>query len=176
MQNLAKDNTLPISVRIGCLRKYIEYTEVEPKTHNGYNLLSSLIHGRKEPTNDNEGNIMMEKAQIDEAVKYIKNYINDFNYDEILQKQKGNNLIDEYKQQTNNNFKLLILRNYIEQNKSARERLKNFHEVLRKFVDETYHIENDYLYSLDIRKFDIIPEYYKVAADKFMDEELKVSQ
>lgn len=176
MQNLAKDNTLPISVRIGCLRKYIEYTEGEFKTHNGYNLLSSLIHGRNHPTNDNEGSVIMEETQIAEAVKYIKNYINDFNYDEILQKQEGNNLIDEYKQQTNNNFKLLILRNYIEQNKSARERLKNFHEVLRKFVDETYHIENDYLYSLDIRKFDIIPEYYKVAADKFMDEELKVSQ
>lgn len=176
MQNLAKDNTLPISVRIGCLRKYIEYTEVEFKTHNGYNLLSSLIHGRKKPTNDNEGHIMMEKAQIDEAIEYIKHYIGDFDYDEILKKQEGNNLIDEYKQQTNNNFKLLILRNYIEQNKSARERLKNFHEVLRKFVDETYHIENDYLYSLDIRKFDIIPEYYKVAADKFMDEELKVNQ
>lgn len=175
MQNLAKDNTLPISVRIGCLRKYIEYTEGELKIHNGYNLLSSLIHGRNQPTNDNAGTNIMSEEQIEKALEYIKNYINDFDYDEILKKHDGINLINEYKRQTNNNFKLLILRNYIEHNQPARERLKDFHEVLRKFVDETYHIENDYLYSLDIRKFDIVPEYYKIAADKFMDEEAKLS-
>ena len=117
----------------------------------------------------------MSEEQIEKALEYIKNYINDFDYDEILKKHEGINLIDEYTRQTNNNFKLLILRNYIEQNQPARERLKDFHEVLRKFVDETYHIENDYLYSLDIRKFDIVPEYYKIAADKFMDEEAKLS-
>ena len=28
-----------------------------------------------------------------------------------------------------------------------------------KFIDETYHIENDYLHFLDIIKFNIVPSY-----------------
>jgi len=176
MQNLAKDESLHMSVRLGCLRKYIEYTEDNLKDNCAYNLLSSLIHGRENPTTNSEGTNFMSENQIESANTYIKEYVNNFDYKNILNQQKGNTLIDEYKKQENSCFKLLILRNYIEQTPDARERLKNFHEVLRKFVDETYHIENDYMYSLDIRKFDIIPEYYKEAADTFMQKELELLQ
>lgn len=176
MQNLAKDESLPISVRLGCLRKYIEYTEDNLKDNDAYNLLSSLIHGRENPTTNNEGTNFMNERQVENATAYVKGYISDFDYKNILNQQKGYTLIEEYQKQENSCFKLLILRNYIEQTPDARERLKNFHEVLRKFVDETYHIENDYLYSLDIRKFDIIPEYYKEAADTFMQKELEQSR
>ncbi len=175
MQNLAKDDEIPMSVRLGCLRKYIEYSESNVKEHSAYNSLSSLIHGRNIPTIDNIGSIPMGKAQIKEAEAYIKKYITDFDYSKILNNQKGNNLLKEYEKQENNCFKLLILRNYIEQNNEARDRLKRFHEVLRKFVDETYHIENDYMYSLDIRKFDIIPEYYKIAANQFVQKEIELN-
>ncbi len=176
MQNLAKDESLPMSVRLGCLRKYIEYTEDNLKDNCAYNLLSSLIHGREHPTTNNEGTNLMDEKQVERANSYIKEYISNFDYKNILNQQKGNTLIDEYQKQRNSCFKLLILRNYIEQTPDARERLKIFHEVLRKFVDETYHIENDYMYSLDIRKFDIIPEYYKEAADTFMQNELELLQ
>ena len=65
--------------------------------------------------------------------------------------------------------KLLILRFYVERDEGARKRLRAYNDVLRKYVDETFHIENDYLYSLDVRKFNIVPEEYYVYAEQFMD-------
>lgn len=72
-------------------------------------------------------------------------------------------------------IKMLILRAYTEQNKDARERLRKKNDVLRKYVDETYHIENDYIYSLDVRRFNIVPENYITDADMFVTDELAQS-
>jgi hypothetical protein len=69
-------------------------------------------------------------------------------------------------------IKMLILRAYTEQDGNARKRLREMNDVLRKYVDETYHIENDYLYSLDIRRFNIVPDNYIADADKFVAKEL----
>ncbi len=66
---------------------------------------------------------------------------------------------------------MLILRAYTEQNRDARERLRNKNDVLRKYTDETFHIENDYIYSLDVRRFNIVPENYIVYADMFVRDE-----
>ena len=32
-------------------------------------------------------------------------------------------------------------------------------DVVRKFCNETYHVENDYLFQLDPRKYDNVPAY-----------------
>ena len=37
-----------------------------------------------------------------------------------------------------------------------------------KFIDETYHIENDYLHFLDIIKFNIVPSYIIDNVDKIV--------
>jgi len=67
----------------------------------------------------------------------------------------------------------LILRTYIEKNEDARKRLKLSNDVLRKYADETYHVENDYIYTLDVRNFNIVPPYYIKAACVYMSEEKK---
>ena len=43
--------------------------------------------------------------------------------------------------------------------------------MLRKYVDETYHIENDYLYSLDVRRFNIVPDNYIADAERYVADE-----
>ena len=45
-------------------------------------------------------------------------------------------------------------------------------EVL-KYIDEIYHIENDYIFSLDLIKFDIIPDFIINSIDEFMSNEIK---
>lgn len=70
-------------------------------------------------------------------------------------------------------IKILILEAYTEQEGEARERLREYNDVLLKYVDETYHIENDYLYSLDVRRFNIVPDNYITFADQYMDKEKK---
>ena len=37
-----------------------------------------------------------------------------------------------------------------------------------KFIDETYHIENDYLHYLDIMKFNIVPDYIVSKVDSMV--------
>ena len=80
-------------------------------------------------------------------------------------------LIERYETETSAYIKMLILRAYTEQDAKARERLRRYNDVLLKYVDETYHIENDYLYSLDVRRFNIVPDNYIVDAERYVTNE-----
>ena len=42
--------------------------------------------------------------------------------------------------------------------------------VIQKFVNETYHIENELICQLDPDKFDMIPEYVVEACNQYIDE------
>ena len=42
-------------------------------------------------------------------------------------------------------------------------------DVLVKFINESYHIENDYAYYLDMVKFETVPEYIVNAIDEYME-------
>ena len=169
MKEIAVDTSVSVPVRIGCLRKYIEHTNKDPKLNcPSYNLLSSLIHGRSIPSNDSDGENPMTDSEIDIANEEIKKYILDFDYANILLSFDSKTLLNLFEAETNNFFKLLIIRAYIERDESARNRMKSFNDSLRKYTDETYHIENDYLYSLDVRKFNIVPQYYIDAVNQFV--------
>lgn len=175
LKEIACDDSISMPVRIGCLRKYIEHTTKEPKRNSvSYNILSSLIHGRVVASYDIEGKEQISKTDFERGYAEIKQYITDFDYANMLDKFNEKNLIELFESENNQFFKLLILRAYIERNSSARDRIKNFNDVLRKYTDETYHIENDYLYSLDVRKFDIVPQQYCNAAQSFINNEKSV--
>ncbi|EMH95720.1 hypothetical protein KPRYC492_26135, partial [Klebsiella pneumoniae RYC492] len=40
--------------------------------------------------------------------------------------------------------------------------------VIRKFINETYHIENEFICQLDPVRFDLIPEYVILECDKLL--------
>lgn len=161
MRELAEDTAISLPVRVGCLRKYIEHTTKDPKSESlGYNVLSSLVHGRPSPTYDSEGQKKMSEEDRNVGFSEIKEKIKDFDYQTALDDFDGSKLLSLYTLEKNNFFRLLILRAYTERNTDARDRMKKQDDVLRKYVDETYHIENDYLYSLDMRVFDIVPQHY----------------
>ncbi|EJI9078068.1 AAA family ATPase, partial [Salmonella enterica] len=40
--------------------------------------------------------------------------------------------------------------------------------VIRKFVNETYHIENEFICQLDPTRFDLIPEYVIAECDRLL--------
>lgn len=169
MKEIARDTSVVLPVRIGCLRKYIEHTNKDPKIDcPSYNLLSSLIHGRNKPSNDSNGETLMSDEDIATANTEIKKYIVDFDYENILSSFDSKSLLRSFEIEINNFFKLLIIRAYIEKDGNARERMKKFNDSLRKYIDETHHIENDYLYSLDVRKYNIVPQYYIDAVNAFV--------
>ncbi|WP_322354288.1 AAA family ATPase [Dehalococcoides sp.] len=172
-KELALDVSIDIAARIGCLRKFIEHQFKDPQSESeAYNILSSLIHGRPEPTLDADGNNKLTTEQTDKGIAYIKDFISDFDYNVVLEQCSARNLLGRYDNESSAYIKMLILRAYTEQNEDARTRLRNTNDVLRKYVDETYHIENDYIYSLDVRRFNIVPENYITDADRFVKGEL----
>ncbi|NIZ06429.1 hypothetical protein [Pseudoalteromonas sp. HF66] len=40
--------------------------------------------------------------------------------------------------------------------------------VIRKFINETYHIENEFIFQLNPTQFDLIPEYVVKECDKII--------
>jgi hypothetical protein len=176
LKELSKDTSIDIAARVGCLRKFIEHQYKNPKDDSdAYNILSSLIHGRAEPTHDTEGIDKLTSEQVGNGIAFIKEFISDFDYSAILSECTPNALLDRYSTERSAYIKMLILRTYTEQDAKARERLHNANDVLRKYIDETYHIENDYLYSLDVRRFNIVPDYYIEDANKFVTKEKTIS-
>ena len=169
LKELASDSDIDIAARIGCLRKFIEHQYKNPQAESdAYNILSSLIHGRSEPTLDKDGNDKLTGEQIDKGIDFINDFIMDFDYATVLAQCTPQCLMKRYSTEQSSYIKMLILRSYTEQDEEARERLRKTNDVLRKYVDETYHIENDYLYSLDVRHFNIVPDNYITDAERFV--------
>lgn len=168
----AKDSSIPMPARVGCLRKYIEHTVENPTMASmSYNILSSLIHGRVNATYDNAGENMMEQNDLQTGLAEIVAFIPGFDYATILEQYCAKALIAEYRRATNRYIQLLILRAYIQKYEEAKMRLKASNDVLRKFVDETFHIENDYIYSFDFLTFALVPDFISSAASDFVNSE-----
>lgn len=168
------NDELNIISRISFLRKYIELSNIENNTDmiNAYNILSSLIH-RNEKIQRKKGHDNyedMSKNEINSGISFIKKFIKNFQYREILNNYyTEKSILELYEKEENNYLKTQIFREYLEIS-NKRDKLSN--EIL-KFVDETYHIENDYIYSLDLIKFDTIPNFIIDKINDFMEDEKK---
>lgn len=169
LKEMATDTNIDIAARIGCLRKFVEHQYRNPKEESeAYNILSSLIHRRSEPTFDSEGMNKLSEEQKINGYAFIEKYILGFDYNSVLEQCTPENLMERYANEESSYIKMLILRTYTEQDGEARDRLRQTNDVLRKYVDETYHIENDYLYSLDVRRFNIVPDHYMIDAERYV--------
>ncbi|MCP4051010.1 MAG: AAA family ATPase [bacterium] len=170
----AKNKPLNVIHRIVFLRKYIEHTNDD--NNNSYNILSSWTHNKENPDKQiiNEENeidyIPLTTEKIDDGTRYIKDYIDNFNYhsmrSEFLKKEK---ILEFYTTETNNYLKLQLFRLYLEID-NARDKIKD--KPFLKYVDEIYHIENDYIYSLDFLKFDLIPSHINNSCNDFLQKEI----
>lgn len=155
-QKVALENIEKLPENINKLIYLRRYKEIEDDKSNIYALLSSLFHKREIPNKqNNEGSIEMTKEEIDIGIHEIKKYISDFDYNEEYKKIIDDKyLINLYEVALNNYEKLQIYRILTENKASDTE-----NRVLRKFINETFHIENDYLFQLNPCKYELIPEY-----------------
>lgn len=169
----AKDSQINIISRISFLRKFIELSNVnsDKSINIAYEILSCLIHGRTEIKRKRNNDTYEEISQeeIDLGISFIKEFIANFDYFQILNQYfTKDNILHLYKNEQNNYLKSQIFREYLEiTNKRA-----TLDDVVLKFVDEIYHIENDYIYSLDLIKFDTIPSFIIEKIDDFINNEI----
>ena len=131
-------------------RKY----ELEDDKGLERNLLSSLFHKREKPTkkNYNEEEREMSVDEMNQASTNIQKDINDFDYTKEYEKtQDQDTLIKIYNASKSNYEKLQIYRIIFNDNHD--------NNVIRKYINEIFHIENDYLFQLNPSLYDTVPQF-----------------
>lgn len=169
-----KDNNLNMISRINFLRKYIEHTKVEnfEEKQLMYDMLSSVVHAKEYPDKQVERDkyLKFTEEEFEKAQNIIKNYIENFDYDRIVKNYYNKEyILKEFFEESNNYIKSQLFREYLE----VSEERKNLDNNLLKFIDEIYHIENDYIFTIDLIKFDTIPDYIIEKINDFMEEKVQ---
>lgn len=146
------------------LRRYLELFCFGQDDKLARQLLSNLFKNRVDPlyiTDDSSR--PMTEDEIRKASGIISVYIKEFNYCELVEltnnKQEMKNL---YSGCNCNYEKLHLYRIINNENSSSR--------IVKKYVNETFHIENDLLFQLNPRKFDIVPQFIIDECDKDVQE------
>ncbi len=155
VENIANSNQ--DIVKLIYLRRYYEIMDDKG---NEYNILASLLHKRAAPTLDSTGNDFMLQNDIQAATEKIEEYIPTFNYDSCIEVlNDSGQMVSLYQSTTNNYEKLQIFRIMQSDNLP-----KN--SVIKKFINETFHIENEYVMQLNPLKYDPIPQYIIEECDR----------
>ena len=148
-------------IRIIFLRRYYEIIDDRAEE---YQLLSNILHGRKikEFTNTFSGEyLLMSNKEINEIELKIQKKIKTFNCLNILDKRKNKKeIINAYKTSKNGYEKLQLFR-------MIKETTKN--KIIQKYINQSYHIENDLICQLNPLIYDTIPEFII----KLCDEEIQ---
>ena len=139
------------------LRRYFEVLDDKSEA---YQLLASLFHKRDIPTKFTiNGEINMTNEEIESATNTISEKIDNFDYDEQLAKLNDiSNLKSIYSNCESDYEKLQLFRLINEGRHTS--------DVIQKFINETFHIENEYISQLNPRKYEIIPEFIIQECDR----------
>ncbi len=108
----------------------------------------------------------MAQKDINSAIKAIQDDIFNFDYNAILLRlntEKEMNLL--YEKATNNYEKLQLYR-IIMQGENQTDLHKN--DVVRKFINEAFHIENEFVMQLDPSKYSLVPQYIIDECDQIL--------
>jgi ABC-type multidrug transport system ATPase subunit len=151
---IAEENIISLDETINKLIYLRRLYEITNNKGWAYQLLSNIFHKREVPQyKSSTENRNMTEDEISEASQEIQDAINEtcqysICYQNICNKDE---LIRLYEKATNNYEKLQIYRVLNNDNHENR--------TIRKFINETFHIENDYIYQLNPCRYQTIPYY-----------------
>lgn len=156
-------------IKLIFLRRLFEVTD---NKGDAYQIISNVLHGRDIPIDTREAqHPVMEESKISNGYTEIEKHLVDFSYSENCYKLKDQTFLKELYRNTVSGYEKLQV-----------FRLFNFsvsNSVVQKFINETYHVENEYICQLDPVKFDTIPQYVVLECDQIissiLENELSVS-
>lgn len=94
----------------------------------------------------------MTPDEIQKGTEDIKKYIPDFVYQTAYQRMEDQNMGETLYDSAEANYEKLQIYRFIFIGKTISV-------VVRKFVNEIYHIENDYIFRLNLRIYDTVPQH-----------------
>ena len=136
---------------------------------NEYQVLSNLFHKRKKEESKDHGkensNDLMSEADFESGNIKIKEFIPSFEYDKFLTMIKDREILKNLYNNTDNSYaKLNIFRLIYVDTTSG------ISSVLRKFINETFHIENELICQLNPNEYDLIPDFILEECDNYITE------
>ncbi|MCW3173112.1 AAA family ATPase [Shewanella subflava] len=167
-ENLFSSTQDPIIKLIYLRRRY----EVLGDLESGYQILSNLFKKRsipedfRIPRNEEGLNTPLSTIDLSAGINDIQRFISELpvDYPSLVALFSNNEKINELYLQSNNGYeKLQLIRILLDI-----DMVEN--SVIRKFINETYHIENEFIFQLDPTRFDLIPEYVVYECDKILEE------
>ena len=126
-----------------------------------YQLLSNLFHKRNLPlifTIQDNGEISereMSSDEVSEANTEISDYIPEFNYSTIVELINNDEEMKQLYRNSTNNYEKLHLYRIIFDDKDNDIAAS----TIQKFINQSFHIENDYIYQLNPAKYQTVPQY-----------------
>lgn len=132
-----------------------------------YDLLSSLLHLRDEPTKrlDASTSVALTQVEVAEATASVKECISDFDYTKLLAELKQPGALKSRFEGTSVGYEKVQLFRVM----SVLDPISlKGDDVFTKFVNETYHIENEYVMQLNPREFDAVPEFVIAACTELV--------
>ena len=130
-----------------------------------YQLLSNALHKRSAPLIFEAGaSREMTEEEIQQGEIEIQKDIQEFNYTDFIKLIMDNSaMVELYKSCWNNYEKLHIYRIISEGNNDA-----DHADVVLKFINQAFHIENDYIYQLNPAKYQTVPQYIIDECDQYI--------
>lgn len=152
------NSSYPMHVRIVNYRKYVELTLANSTNSPEYHVLSNLIHGREEAT-ETDGKTLLDSDVFIKGCSIVESNLDGIVYkdilnmvsDEVLKKEISDG--DAYS-------KLIAFRLLFERHSELFSVLRKNAPAAHKFLNETNHIENDYVFQLNPLKFYSVPDIY----------------
>jgi len=173
-KNIIKDENINEISKLIYLRRDFEILDDKG---DEYQILSNLFHKRTKKEAKEEAKRRNENLSDDdfetsfrEGEKKLKKVISDFDYEEILKIIQDTEELKKIYKNTNNGYEKLQLFKIINGEFTKQD---DFSDVMKKFINETYHIENDLIHQLNPRDYDLIPEFIVKECDRhiFQNEE-----
>lgn len=150
---IAKENIEVLDEDINKLIYLRRLYELNNEKGLAFQLLSNIFHKREVPKYLTNGiDRVMEPNEITIATDEIKNTIPTFDYNECIVKITDEINLKRLFTDSSNNYEKLQLYRLITIGNSE-------NKIIMKFVNEIFHIENDYMYQLNPYKYQIIPHY-----------------
>ena len=167
--NIARKSDINIVSRVAFLRKLCELNGRQGAWGEAYEILSCLVHAsgiRRKWANDTY--VDMDDTEIEKGISKIKEFIPAFDFEELKDSTYTISGIKALYECENNAYLKIQLFRAICEIAGDNIKLSPFDDGWYKFIDETYHIENDYLHYLDILKFNIVPNYISNKVEEMM--------
>lgn len=167
---IASNTTVNIVSRVAFLRKLCELNECKENWGYAYEILSCLIHAKEIKRKiANDVYVDLDAFEKQAGFNKIKEYILDFDYESLKNNVYTLEGIKQfYLSESNAYLKIQLFRTMREVTQDNGIRISPMDSAWFKFIDETYHIENDYLHYLDIMKFNTVPDYIVSKVDSMV--------